>query len=190
VVAALVLLGAGVGIGALIWSGDSGTTRTIAVDPQSNEAPGDETNTDAGDEQTALANGDARINIQVHFAGLPSGGATFATKQGQPTSCTKDETYAWWPVKDGGTQPIGMTVKFDGNSCRPQIKHENTFDASVTSSAGTGTGSLYVLVTPDPRSAGKPPIKAPQCRGWGNGWTCSAGKPTALDPEFTITAPK
>jgi len=81
-----------------------------------------------------------------------------------------------------------MTAKFDGGACnyQPSVIHENTFNATVND----GAGQLYVKVlavkAPGP-VARYTYVKVPECRGWSGGWSCSAGKGTALDPEFTIT---
>jgi hypothetical protein len=194
----LLLLGAGIGIGAAIWSGESSKTRTVAVTPASNDAP-DPNASDPNapdpnaesDEDNADSNGDLRVNAQVHFSGLAPQGATFSARQGQPTNCTKDETYGWWTVKDGGTQTLSMTAKMDavGACAGEKPTRENTWDTST--GVGQGEGQLYIKVYFVPVSGGRGIwVKAPACRGWGAGWSCSAGKVTAADPQFTITAPK
>src|SRR3954452_2201605 len=96
IVVGLVLVGAGVGIGAAIWSGGS-DARTVTVTPQAN----------AADENAAPASGNFAQAATIHVQ-YDTGEATVPMKlsQGQPTNCTRDETYGSFDMANKGTKQI------------------------------------------------------------------------------------
>jgi hypothetical protein len=178
IVAALVLLGAGVGIGAAIWSGGT-TTRTVTVTPQANSAgdtnpPAGDTNPPADATNPPSTGNFAQVaTVHVEYG---TGEATVPMKlsQGQPSNCTRDETYGSFPMANKATKQISMWVKSDTDEGRCYTQsHVNTWNVDLP---GVSGGQLWMrndIHTQAPVHR----YQKGECRGWpgsGISWSCRA----------------
>jgi hypothetical protein len=184
VVAGLLLLGAGVGVGAAIWSGGT-DTRTVTVSPQANAAddsnpsadennpPADDTNPPADDSNPPNTGNFAQVaTVHVEFPGKQQT-VPMKLSQGQPTNCTKDETYGSFAMANKATKPISMWVKMDKDEgrCYTQM-HVNTWNVDLP-----GTSGQLWMRTDIHNVAPFTRYQKGECRGWpgpGIGWSCRA----------------
>jgi hypothetical protein len=160
-VGGVVLVGLGVGIGALIWSGNS-STETAAPTAPASAAP-------ASGKSPGKNYGNYNVSAAIEVSGVGEGGATMTLSQGGDSNCTKDETYGDFPVTNGSVKGISMRVKsdFDEGSC---FFEKSWNQWKVVLPGGGGELGLF-----EQNTGGAEDIKwyEAQCQPhWTGGWSC------------------
>jgi hypothetical protein len=172
----------GVGVGALIWSGDSGTTRTVAVAPQSNEAPADDPN--APDINVVP------INVPVRVQGLHVRQARVVATVGTPTHCVDQQKTGTVDLFNGERLLLFARAGWlPGTDCAKTGGIETTW--SIEASEGPdkviGKGKLHVTLSRNRKGNWS---RNGECVGWQD-WSCQVTRQGdfGVDPEFTLSPP-
>jgi hypothetical protein len=168
--ACLVLVGLGVGIGALVWSGGSSAQQAApglaSPSPVSAEGP---TSKNYPKQPRGAKVGNYNVSATIYFEGLPESGVKMTLSQGSDSNCTKDETYGDFDVTNAKQQAISMRVKsdFDEGSCFWE-KSWNTWKVALPG----GGGDIMLFEQSTGGAEGHHWYEA-WCQGeWTGGWKC------------------
>ena len=179
-VAALLAVGAGVGIGAAVWSGGSSSPPVLLVPVKQGGAPAMGAEAGAG-----LKTQNHAVRANLHFSGLDPG-TKVKLSQGIWSKCTRDETYGTFDVNNDTPLGISMWVKIDLDEGSCALSSPINFWKVELPGGGGELGMNHMIFNFDWTTY-------PDCHNtggyvWTGGWKCTVQTGgTTGTPDFYIS---